>query len=120
MLTARGVVCSCAVLSLRFDSRRLHRKLLELHRTDRALPTLNRGDHFGEMALLPGAQGKPRTATVSAMTTVECLTLTRAAFRSITEASQEAHFYRSASYAPCSAVSSLGHESRVLADSWSI
>ena len=56
-----------------------------------------RGDHFGEMALLQGIDGdtapRPRTATVSAITAVECLSLSREAFRKITETG--AAFYQS-------------------------
>lgn len=44
------------------------------------LSTMERGDYFGEMALLPGAP-KPRTATVTAVTAVECLRLDRNSFQ---------------------------------------
>ena len=46
------------------------------------ISTMERGEHFGEMALLPG-RPKPRTATVTAMTAVECLRLERDSFHSV-------------------------------------
>ena len=51
----------------------------------KVLSTMERGEHFGEMALLPGAV-KPRTASVTAMTAVECLKLSREAFNRVTMA----------------------------------
>jgi CRP-like cAMP-binding protein len=50
---------------------------------EEVISTLNHGQHFGEMALLPG-DPKPRTASVTAMTTVECLCLTRETFNAVT------------------------------------
>lgn len=44
--------------------------------------TMERGEHFGEMALLPGPP-KPRTATVTAVTGVECLRLDRESFQRV-------------------------------------
>jgi CRP/FNR family cyclic AMP-dependent transcriptional regulator len=44
---------------------------------DLQLATMGPGDFFGEMALLDGA---PRSATVTALTTTECLLLTRLVF----------------------------------------
>jgi CRP-like cAMP-binding protein len=46
------------------------------------LCTMERGEHFGEMALLPGVL-KPRSATVTAVTNVECLRLDRASFQRV-------------------------------------
>ena len=46
---------------------------------------LGSGDHFGETALLPG-HSKPRTASVIAMTSVDCLTLTKETFEAVTKA----------------------------------
>ena len=43
------------------------------------LCTMGRGEHFGEMALLPGVS-KARSASVIAVTNVECLQLDRASF----------------------------------------
>lgn len=44
------------------------------------LSTMERGQHFGEMALLPG-NPKARTATVAAVTSVRCLGLDRDTFQ---------------------------------------
>jgi CRP-like cAMP-binding protein len=67
------------------------------HAPCRTLPTLVRGEHFGEMALLPvgGENGTPRarTATVSAITMVECLSLSREVFLDVT--TEGAAFYQS-------------------------
>ena len=46
------------------------------------LSTMERGEHFGEMALLPGTP-KPRTATVKAVTAVRCLGLDRDTFQCV-------------------------------------
>ena len=46
---------------------------------------LESGDHFGETALLPG-RSKPRTSSVIAMTSVDCLTLTADTFDAVTKA----------------------------------
>jgi CRP-like cAMP-binding protein len=46
---------------------------------------MERGEHFGEMALLPG-DAKPRTASVTAITEVECLRLDRDSFQRVTMA----------------------------------
>lgn len=46
------------------------------------LCTMERGEHFGEMALLPGPP-KPRTATVTAVTEVECLRLDKDSFQRV-------------------------------------
>ena len=57
----------------------------EGHLVEEVVGTMTGGQHFGEMALLPG-DPKPRTASVTAMTTVECLSLSRDAFNAITHA----------------------------------
>ena len=51
----------------------------------KALSTMERGEHFGETALLPG-DAKPRTASVTAITEVECLRLDRDSFQRVTMA----------------------------------
>ena len=49
------------------------------------LCTMGRGEHFGEMALLPGLP-KPRSASVTAVTNVECLQVDRASFQHVISA----------------------------------
>jgi CRP/FNR family cyclic AMP-dependent transcriptional regulator len=55
-------------------------------RAGRALRTLRPGDHFGELALL---DGRPRSATVTAQTSLDVIRIRRPAFRKLLLAEPE-------------------------------
>jgi CRP-like cAMP-binding protein len=61
---------------------------VEVRRGDQLLAELGPGDFFGEMALL---EADRRNATVTAMTPMELIVMTRASFRSIDTAMPHVH-----------------------------